>query len=230
MRERCFFQMTQQSQGPGYVRENTFIWNNSYSRLGYRSSALLRSLFSFASPSAERPSVAFLVYRPKRSGRLISSAALCRVGKERKKCARLKLASCLTWALSSLFMIKPVPETKFLDCFMRDVVVETLPKMAVLMWLGGAGGKRGAKQDGASEPLNILWATNSSDPIPCSLSFCLQLAAPSPPPFSPLPFFPSPLSSLSLFSHRPSQLWNSCPARPSDCQPARWTESHYAQS
>lgn len=38
---------------------------------------------------------------------------------------------------------------------MRDVVAETLPKMAVLMRLRGRR-KREAKQDGASEPLNIL--------------------------------------------------------------------------
>lgn len=46
-------------------------------------------------------------------------------------------------------------KTKFLKYFMKDLVVETLPKMAALMRLGGSR-ERGAKQDGASEPLNIL--------------------------------------------------------------------------
>lgn len=56
MQERCFFQMTQQLQGPGKVKENTFIRDNSYSWHGYLFFYVAQHwLFSLLSPPAEKP-------------------------------------------------------------------------------------------------------------------------------------------------------------------------------
>lgn len=127
-------------------------------------------------------------------------------------------------------MIKPGFKTGVAGSFYEGhCCCSNPPKDGGFDEIGEGGNRRARLLNGVERASRLISYEQQTQvtPFPVLLLY-LQLCRSLPLPFSL--FFSLSFPLCFPLSRQPSQLWSSCPTRPSACQPAFWTESHYTQS